>query len=143
MEVVRTPGLITAAEAARRLGVEPRTIRRWIAAGVLTGYRLRRVAASEVDTCWRVPTSRHPLYDTWYGMRRRCLDPRDARYKRYGGRGIGVCGPWLDFASFRDDIEHLLGPRPEGMRLDRIDNDGDYEPGNVQWNTSYEQRDNH
>jgi hypothetical protein len=96
---------------------------------VLTVSGLGLVDGIEVDTCWRVPTSRHPLYDTWFGMCRRCLDPRDARFTRYGGRGIGVCGQWLQFASFRDEIERLLGPRPEGMRLDRDDTDGDYEPG--------------
>jgi hypothetical protein len=84
----------------------------------------------------------HPLYDTWKSMRRRCTDPNWRRYDRYGGRGIRVCDRWLHgeggasgFTCFAADV----GERPPGTSLDRIDNDGHYEPGNVRWATQSDQ----
>jgi hypothetical protein len=78
--------------------------------------------------------SRTRLYQTWINMRRRCGDPNHAGYKNYGGRGITVCSAWAErYEAFRDHVHDVLGPRPEGYTLDRIDNDGNYEPGNVRW----------
>jgi hypothetical protein len=76
-------------------------------------------------------------YHTWKSMRRRCLDPRDIGFKNYGGRGITVCRRWVDsFEAFLEDV----GPRPSPTHtLDRIDNSGNYEPGNVRWATWGEQ----
>lgn len=63
----------------------------------------------------------------------RCTDPDNPRFKWYGARGIRVCTRWiLKPETFLRDIEKL-GPRPPGFSLDRIDNDGDYRPGNVRW----------
>jgi hypothetical protein len=76
---------------------------------------------------------RHPLYSTWNGMIRRCHNPSAGEYRNYGARGICVCDEWRDVRAFVDWIEANLGGRPAGNSLDRINNDGNYEPGNVRW----------
>jgi hypothetical protein len=69
-------------------------------------------------------------YSTWSSMKSRCSNPNETGYEYYGGRGIRVCAEWLyDFQAFFE----YMGPRPEGMSIDRIDVDGNYEPGNVRW----------
>lgn len=71
-----------------------------------------------------------PPYQRWRGMRDRCNNPNNPGYKNYGGRGIKVCKEWQE--SFEAYYEYV-GECPAGMSLDRIDVNGDYEPGNVRW----------
>jgi hypothetical protein len=86
--------------------------------------------------------SRHYLYPTWNMMIARCERPNNDSYQYYGERGIRVCERWHDVALFIEDIERDLGPRPDGMTLDRIDPDSDYGPGLVRWATAAQQRAN-
>lgn len=74
-------------------------------------------------------------YKTWKEIRHRCKSPR---YKNYHGRGITVCSRWEAYSNFLQD----MGIRPEGLSIDRMDNDGDYEPSNCKWSTPSEQAQN-
>jgi hypothetical protein len=84
-------------------------------------------------------TRRTPENTAWQNMRARCLRPSHPNYAHYGGRGISVCPEWDSFDRFLADV----GRRPEpNLSLDRIDNEGNYEPGNVRWATRVEQAQN-
>lgn len=77
--------------------------------------------------------SRSPEYGVWNAMNKRCHNPKTKWYENYGGRGIQVCDEWRGRGGFARFYEHV-GPRPSPEHtLDRIDNDGNYEPGNVRW----------
>lgn len=80
-----------------------------------------------------------PILNTWISMRRRCEYSKGEKYKYYGGRGIKVCKRWRNsFENFYTD----MGDKPEGLTLERINTDGDYEPGNCKWATWKEQQNN-
>lgn len=79
-----------------------------------------------------------PTYRSWFAMKSRCTNPNNIGYEDYGGRGITVCDRWLEFVNFLED----MGEKPKGKSLDRIDNDGNYEPGNCRWADNITQANN-
>lgn len=79
-----------------------------------------------------------PEYNSWDAMHRRCNDKKNIAYANYGGRGIRVSDRWSSFEVFLSD----MGSRPEGTSIDRINNDGNYEPGNCRWATRSQQAKN-
>lgn len=82
--------------------------------------------------------SKSPTYHSWCKMRERCRDPKHRSYSNYGGRGVTVCERWNSFENFLAD----MGERPDGMTIDRISVEGNYEPGNCKWSTKEEQEAN-
>jgi hypothetical protein len=82
---------------------------------------------------WRGGISSHYLYGTWESMMQRCFNESRKEYEHYGGRGITVCPQWQDSKVFLEFCDTVLGERPEGHTLDRIDNDRGYFPDNVRW----------
>jgi hypothetical protein len=87
---------------------------------------------------------RHPRYTpeywAWRDMKKRCFLPKNKYFHNYGGRGITVCDEWVnDFDQFVDDVGYRPSP---AHSLDRIDNNGDYRPGNVSWSTKDQQDNN-
>lgn len=82
------------------------------------------------------------LYYTWNSMIGRCHNQNSKRYYRYGGRGIEVYSEWHNYINFKEWILNNIGIRPEKHSLDRINNDGNYEPNNVKWSTISEQANN-
>jgi hypothetical protein len=83
---------------------------------------------------------KHPLYRLWTGIKTRIFNKNSHLYKDYGGRGITICDRWIEiphgFLNFVEDVGER--PSPE-YSIDRIDNNGNYEPGNVKWSTPHEQ----
>ncbi len=95
---------------------------------------LRKERTSEASRTHGATGSR--TYVSWASMIQRCSNPKNTDYHSYGGRGISVCSKWVK--SFEEFYSHM-GERPEGLTLDRIDNEGNYEPGNCRWATTAQQ----
>jgi hypothetical protein len=88
---------------------------------------------------WKLGKPRSPEYAAWQNMKNRCRYQRTVGFKNWGGRGITYCERWESFVNFLADV----GPRPSPRHtLDRINNDGNYEPENVRWATREEQNSN-
>jgi hypothetical protein len=106
--------------------------------GIFTEAHRRKVAEANTHHGHYVNGIKSPTYQSWRSMLQRCLNPNQVGFYKWGGRGIRVCIRWITFEFFLED----MGIRPIGQTLERIDNDGHYEPGNVKWATPSEQQRN-
>jgi hypothetical protein len=108
--------------------------------GTVEGWRsydnLHKGKSKGCDSCARgsKDLEREVIYNRWYEMKRRCTMKSHPGWNGYGGRGIEVAAEWLTFQTYYDYVINLEGYH-EGAHLDRINNNGNYEPGNVRWVT--------
>ena len=108
----------------------------------LTGKTFGNIKVAHVKHGCSTPEKKK-LYDIWYQARARCHNPDHPKYPAYGARGIQMCKVWReDVAAFVAYVEAVLGPKPDGCSLDRIDNEGNYAPGNLKWSTKFQQANN-
>lgn len=103
-------------------------------------YRDRK---GEHNPRYETGLSREWIYSTWNSMKQRCFNPNATEYSAYGGRGITVCEEWKNsFKCFYEYVSKLPHYGEEGRSIDRINNNGNYEPGNVRWATKEQQYEN-
>ena len=86
----------------------------------------------------KIRRDKWPVYNAWRAIRQRCNNPKDKGYYLYGARGIKVCKEWECFETFYRD----MGERPDGMSIDRINNNEGYSPSNCRWATPTQQCEN-
>lgn len=104
-------------------------------------YNREKKAMRQAEALTTHGGSRTRLYRVWRGMKDRCKNLNNPRYHHYGGRGIKVCGKWLnDFSAFRDWA--LTNGYSDELTIDRIDVNGDYAPNNCRWISNFEQQSN-
>lgn len=102
--------------------------------------RILSVTNRKVNNAYHGQSASGANYERWKSMKKRCTNPNDRYYRRYGGRGIRVAPEWEhNFAAYDDYVSSLPHHNEPGYTIDRIDNDGDYAPGNIKWATAKEQ----
>lgn len=99
--------------------------------GCLRGKKIRNIDVRQEAIEEPYGKSRTTLYGMWTGMKGRCLNPNNYSYYKYGGRGISICEEWMDYDIFKEWA--LNNGYGNNLSLDRIDNDGNYEPDNCRW----------